>query len=441
LLGKTMSAALRPAADAPPAPAPAPDAAPGGGLAGAVPATPAALTPAPTGDEFGSFLTEISSAVARQVEAWRGRVAEAILRWQGEGYRTARLERLLDADAPVDPDAILRDYEDDVEQLRLLEAEAQDLDAQVAGTPLFRDPDRIEEVKTEVARVREGLSPPPGPAPIWQLSGFAESAGNRMALHAARAILVQPGSQYNPLVIIGGSGVGKTHLLHGIGNVLAGQTGAIVACLRAPDFVDELIKAIDQDRVTRWRARYRRVTALLLDDVHLLGGKERTQEELFWLYNQLAESGRQMIFTSSVPPRELADVEPRLRTRLEAGLVVELPAPDREVRQAIVDRMLLEKLGAPDPELSAYLAGRPVETVRALQGLVQRVIAAAEAMDQRPTVGLGRELLEGNPAAPARRTSQNRTSGLLSPTGGLRSREKVVWDWPDVADRLIEDFR
>jgi chromosomal replication initiator protein len=262
-----------------------------------------------------------------------------------------------------------------------------------------------------------------------------------MALHAARAVLMQPGSQYNPLLIVGGSGVGKTHLLHAIGNVLAGRLGEIVACLRAPDFVEEIIRAIDQDQVIRWRARYRRVTALLLDDVHLLAGRDRTQEELFWLYNQLAESGRQMIFTSTVPPRELADVEPRLRTRLEAGLVVELPAPDREVRQAIVDRMLVEKLGAPDAELAAYLAGRPVETVRALQGLVQRVLAAADAAHERPTVGLGRELLEGNPAAPARRTSQNRTSGLLSPTGGLRSREKVVWDWPDVADRLIEDIR
>jgi chromosomal replication initiation ATPase DnaA len=426
LLGKTMQTAARPAPDAPPAAAsgpfpaaPAPSGAP-------APAPPVA---APAGDEFGSFLTEISSAVARQVEAWRGRVAEAVLRWQGEGYRTARLERLLDADTPVDLDAILRDFEDDIDQLRQLEAEAQELDAQIAGTPLFRDPDRLEEARRELAQVREGLSPPPGPAPIWRLDGFVESAGNRMAL------------QYNPLVIVGGSGVGKTHLLHAVGNALSSQPGESVACLRAPDFVEELIKAIDQDRVAQWRARYRRVTALLLDDVHLLAGKDRTQEELFWLYNQLAESGRQMVFTSAVPLHDMADVEPRLRTRLEAGLVVELPAPDREVRQAIVDRMLLEKLGAPDPELAGYLAGRPVETVRALQGLVQRVTDAAEAGNQRPTVGLARELLEGNPAAPTRRTSQNRTSGLLSPTGGLRSREKVVWDWPDVGDRLIEDLR
>jgi chromosomal replication initiator protein len=215
----------------------------------------------------------------------------------------------------------------------------------------------------------------------------------------------------------------------------------LVACLRAQDFVDDLIKAIDRDRVTWWRARYRRITALLLDDVHILAGKDRTQEELFWLYNLLAESGRQMIFTSTVAPQQLEGIEPRLRTRLEAGLVVELSPPEREVREAIVARLLREKVGEADPELAAYLAARPVETVRGLQGLVQRVVAAAEAEEERPSPGLARQVLEGSPVGPARRSSGMRQSGLLSPTGSLRSREKMVWDWPDIPDRLIEELR
>jgi chromosomal replication initiation ATPase DnaA len=134
-------------------------------------------------------------------------------------------------------------------------------------------------------------------------------------------------------------------------------------------------------------------------------------------------------------------VEPRLRTRLEAGLVVELPTPEREVREAIVARLLREKAGEADPELAGYLAARPVETVRALQGLVQRVVAAAEAGQQPPSVGVARQVLEGSPAGPTRRSSGYRTSGLLSPSGSLRSREKMVWDWPDITDRLIEDPR
>jgi chromosomal replication initiator protein DnaA len=394
-----------------------------------------------TSDEFTAFLSEISSAVARQVEAWRGRVAEAILRWQGEGYHTERLERLLEGEAPVDPDAALRDYEEDIARLKELAAEVQELDSAVAGQPVFRDPNRVEEARAEVLRTRDGLSPPPGPAPIWRVEEFVESTANRMVTRAARTILEEPGVRYNPLVVFGPLGSGKTHLLHGIGNILSEEPGSLVACLRAQDFVEDLIRAIDRDRVAWWRARYRRITALLLDDIHVLGGKDRTQEELFWLYNLLAEKNRQMVFTSAVPPQELDGIEPRLRTRLEAGLVVELSPPDREVREAIVVRLLKEKVGEAEPELAAYLAARPVETVRGLQGLVQRVVAAAEAEQERPTPGLAREVLEGSPAGPARRTSAARTSGLVSPTGSLRSREKMVWDWPDVADRLIEELR
>jgi chromosomal replication initiator protein len=407
----------------------------------AAPGRPTDFNPGITSDEFGSFLSEISSAVARQVEAWRGRAAEAILRWQGEGYRTERLESLLEGEAPVDPDAALRDYEEDIARLKALEAEAQELDAAIAGQPVFRDPNRVEEAEAEVAQVREGLSPPPAPSPIWRVEDFVESAANRVVTHAARAVLEAPGQRYNPLVVFGPVGSGKTHLLHGIGNVLAEGPGSLVACLRAQDFVDDLVRAIDRDRIAWWRARYRRVTALLLDDVHVLGGKDRTQEELHWLYNLLAESGRQMVFTTAVAPQDLVGIESRLRTRLEAGLVVELPPPDREVREAIVVRLLREKVGEVDAELASYLAGHPVETVRGLQGLVQRVLDAVEGGDERPSVGLARQVLEGSPVGPNRRSSSLRTSGLLSPTGSLRSREKMVWDWPDIADRLIEELR
>jgi chromosomal replication initiation ATPase DnaA len=394
-----------------------------------------------TSDEFSAFLTEISSAVARQVEAWRGRVAEAILRWQGDGYHTQRLERLLEGEAPVDPDAALRDYEEDIMRLKELAAEAQELDSAVAGLPVFRDPNRVDEARAEVSRARAGLSPPPPPSPIWRVDEFVESASNRMATSAARMVLEQPGHRYNPLVVFGPLGSGKTHLLHGIGNVLASVPGSLVACLRTQDFVEDLIHAIDRDRVAWWRARYRRITALLLDDIHVIAGKDRSQEELFWLYNLLAENHRQMVFTSAVPPQQLEGIETRLRTRLEGGLVVELPPPDREVREAIVARLLTEKVGAAEPELAAYLAARPVETVRGLQGLVQRVVAAAESDQERLTPGLAREVLEGNPVGPARRSTGMRTSGLVSPIGNLRSREKMVWDWPDIADRLIEELR
>ncbi len=451
LLSRTLPATVRamPAPTAAPAEPALAAAAPGGATAtveapsiGATPeAAPLFELGAGMSDEFGAFLSEISSAVARQVEAWRGRVAEAVVRWDGEGYRTDRLQRLLQGEAPLDPDLVLRLYEEDIARLEALGKEMLELDTTLAAHPALHDPDRLAEAEAEVARAREGLAPPPGPAPIWSLEDFAESASNRYAVRAARSVVDDPGSHYNPLVIVGASGSGKSHLLHGIGNALGKRAGLVVACLRAEDFVEDLIKAIDRDRVAWWRARYRRIGAFLLDDVHLLAGKERTQEEIFWLYNLLAEGGQQMVFTSTTPPESLEGIEPRLRTRLEAGLVVELPPPDREVREVIAARLLREKGVDGDPDLAAYLASRSTESVRALQGMVHRVLEAADAERERPSAGFARQVLEGAPAAPARRTTGNRTSGLLSPTGSLRSREKMIWDWPDAGDRLIEELR
>jgi chromosomal replication initiator protein DnaA len=396
----------------------------------------------PTGDEFGSFLTEVTQAVSQQVEAWRARVAEALQTWEGEGYRVQRLVALFNEDAPVDPDEVLRQFVADVEQLRVLEAEAAELDPARAGLSVFRDPDSVEEALRRVEAARQGTLPPPAPSPHFSLAEFAEGIGTKIALRAVREVAERPGSAYNPLVIVGPPGVGKTHLLNALGNELAREPGAVVACLDAADFIDDLIKAIEKDRVNWWRARYRRVTALLLDDVQLLAGRERSQEELFWLFNLLAEGGRQMAFTSVEPLDQLKGIEARLLTRLEGGLVVELPAPDRDVRFAIVRRLLPEQLDPAEAEpLASYLAGRAVDSVRALQGLVQRVLNAGETQQVAPTAALARKVLEGAPAAPQRRSTGVRASGVVSPLASVKSREKVVWDWPDAADRLIEDLR
>ncbi|MEP6571128.1 MAG: DnaA/Hda family protein [Gemmatimonadota bacterium] len=428
VLGKSIPAALR-----------APAGVEGSVVTGV--ASPGASRAEPAPDEFGSFLSEIVNTVTQQVDAWKARVAEAILRWEGEGYRTQRLDALLEEQSPVDPEAVVQEFVKDIERLRLLQAEATELDPALPGLPLFRDPDAVEEARALVDRARLGTSPPPGPSPFWDLKEFVEAASNRMALRAAAAVIATPGNEYNPLVITGGTSVGKTHLLHGIGNELAHAAESIVACLNAQDFIDELIKAIDRDRVTWWRARYRRITALLLDDIHLIAGKERTQEELFWLFNLLQEAGRQMVFTCALPLQELEGVEPRLITRLEGGLVVELPMPEREIRVAIVERLLSARLENQDEELVAYLSSRPADSIRGLQGLVQRVVQAADAQQVRPSLTIARRLLEGSPAAPVRRTNSGRTSGIVSPLGSVRSREKTVWDWPDVADRVIEDLR
>ncbi|HEX3236098.1 MAG TPA: DnaA/Hda family protein [Gemmatimonadales bacterium] len=397
-------------------------------------------------DEFGEFLSEISATVAQQVDAWRTKVSAALLRWQGEGFVITRLQALLDQEMVSDPARAIGEFEADVERLQAMRREAAELAPELAGSPAFHDPADLAAAEAALARARAGAVPPPAPSPLWRLGELAESTGNRLALESARLVAAEPGTGYNPLVIVGAGGTGKTHLLHAIGNELAGRGGP-VACLSAPELTGELIEAIDRDAVAGWRARYRRISAFLLDDVHLIADKDRSQDELFVLFNLLLESGRQMVFTSAVPLAGLPGVEARLRTRLEGGLVVELPPPDEDIRGRVIARALGEKLGRADAALVSYLAARPVESVRAVQGLVQRVIEAAEARGMAPTAGLAREVLEG-PVAPvpsrseAERPRPPRSSGIVAPTaGGARSREKMVWEWPDVSERVLEEWR
>ncbi|HET6836793.1 MAG TPA: DnaA/Hda family protein, partial [Gemmatimonadales bacterium] len=322
-----------------------------------------------------------------------------------------------------------------------LHAEAAELAPDLAGSTAFRDPDDIAGAEALTQRARQGAHPPPAPSPLWSLADLVEAPSNRMALQAARAVVAEPATRYNPLVIVGSSGVGKTHLLHALGNALAAKSKGPVACLSAHEFTSELIEAIDRDAIGPWRARYRSAGAFLLDDVHLVAQKDRTQDELFVLFNYLIESGRQMIFSSGVPLSELTGVEPRLRTRLEGGLVVDLPAPDREMRHQVLHRALAGKSGTVDADLVDYLGSRPAESVRALQGLLQRVLNAAESKGVPPTAALAREVLEAPAPKPPRRSTGVRTSGIVAPASGARSREKIVWDWPDVGDRIVEEWR
>jgi chromosomal replication initiator protein DnaA len=404
-------------------------------------AAEAAVAPG-AASEFDDFLSEIAATVAQQVDAWRTRVSAAVLRWQGEGFRTAQLEALLEQEMVNDPERALREFEEDVQRLQRLQAEAAALAPDLAGSAAFRDPANLAAAEEALRQTREEGPPPPPPSPLWRLDGFVETPANRVVLEAVRAVAASPGDKYNPLVLVGGAAVGKTHLLHAIGNALA-EERTPVACLSAPEFTGELILAIDRDAVAAWRARYRRATAFLLDDVHLIAAKDRTQDELFVLFNALMDEGHQLVFTSAAPLAELAGVEPRLRSRLEGGLVVELPPPDAAVRERVLARDLEAKLGASDAELAGYVAGRPADSIRAAQALLQRVLEAAAAQGAPPTVALARELLEEPVAAPPPpRRSSGRASGII-PAGAsaTRSREKMVWEWPDVAERVLEEWR
>ena len=399
---------------------------------------------APESDEFSQFLSDVTVTVGKAVEAWRARVAEAVMRWEGEGYRTQRLEALLKQETPVAVDEAIAAFGHDVERLRALEAEVAVLDPPVAGESAFRDPERMAEAEQLAERVREGAAPPPAPSAAFPLATVAIGPSNEMAVNAIHQAIEQPGKKYNPLVLVGPNGLGKTHLLHALGLELAQRPGAVVACLSTQTFIDELIAALDGERMDWWRARYRRATALLLDDIHLLAGKDRTQEELFNLFNQFLDQEKQLAFTAPAPPASLAGLEERIVSRLSGGLVVELKEPDREVRRVILARLLPAHQLTPDAALVAYLADRPADSVRALTALVQRVAEAASEREATPpvTAAFARQVLEGGSQAERRRTTGFRTSGIVvSSAGGIRSREKMIWDWPTPEDRLIEELR
>lgn len=407
--------------------------------AAAVPAPEGGETAAPPPDEFQAFLSTVGSALAQQMDAWRRRLHEAVVYWEGEGYRADRIKRLLEQDAPVGADAVVAEFEQAVERLRALQDEMNQLDPGRAGEAAFYDPDRLEDAAQLVQRAREGLAPPPGPSAAWAFEDFVAAESNRVALNSAQAVTASPGGLYNPFVIVGPTGVGKTHLLHGIGHALAVVPDALVACLSAQDFIDELVQAIDRGRLDTWRSRYRRVTGLLVDDVHLFAGKERSQRELFNLFNALLDAGRQLAFTCHVPPREVEGLDDRLISRLEGGLVVEIQPPDRDLRLALVTRELEERAGEVDADVAAYLADRPATSLRSVIGLVQRVVEAAETQAVSVSLALAREILDGAPVG-SRRSAGMRTSGIvISPHGGVRSREKMVWQWPAPADRIVEE--
>jgi chromosomal replication initiator protein len=230
-------------------------------------------------------------------------------------------------------DTVLAHFSADVEMLKSLANKAGELDPAAAGHARFRDPDRLAEAQAFVQKLNDGIIPPPAPISSLTLGDYIGGSANEAVVRAARVVTQDPGRKYNPLYITGPSGVGKTHLLHAIGNALAaGEPPRVVACLSAQAFIEDLLSAIEGGNVEWWRRRYRRADAFLLDDTQLISGKEQTQDELFNLFNVLAEAEKQLVFAADRPPGELENVSARLVTRFEGGLVVELAAPDRTMR-------------------------------------------------------------------------------------------------------------
>ncbi len=215
--------------------------------------------------------------------------------------------------------------------------------------------------------------------PDFTFDTFVEGKSNQIARAVAIQIGQNPGVAYNPLFIYGGVGLGKTHLMHAVGNeVLNSNPAARVIYLHSDRFVGEMVKALQHNRIDDFKKRYRFVNALLIDDVQFFAGKERTQEEFFHTFNALFDSRQQIVLTSDCFPKEVPGLDDRLRSRFGWGLTVQIDPPDTETRVAILYSKA-RLMGVELPEDVAFFVGKAIRSnVRELEGALRRLVANSQ---------------------------------------------------------------
>ena len=224
---------------------------------------------------------------------------------------------------------------------------------------------------------------------------FIVGSSNKFAHAAARAVSQSPAAENNPLFIYGNSGLGKTHLMYAIANVLRRTHPEYrIIYVKGEDFTNELITAIQEGNVQAFRNKYRMVDLLLLDDVQFIAGKERTQEEFFHTFNALYEAKKQIVLTSDRPPKEINTLEDRMKTRFEWGLLADIQPPDFETRIAIIrDKAVKMGVELPD-DVSNYIAENIQANIRQLEGAVKKIKAMHELMGERITVSLAENAID-----------------------------------------------
>jgi len=215
----------------------------------------------------------------------------------------------------------------------------------------------------------------------------------------------RPGHSYNPLFIYGGSGLGKTHLMHAIGNaVMSRHPRKRVAYATSEKFTNEFINAIRTQKTEEFRERYRRIDVLLIDDIQFIAGKEGTQDEFFHTFNAIHEEGKQIVLSSDRPPKAIASLEERLRSRFEWGLIADISPPDLETRIAILRAKAEAQNVAVPPPVIDFLAQRIVSNIRELEGALTRVVAYATLNAVPVTTDLAQQMLQHILQNPRRQT-------------------------------------
>lgn len=230
--------------------------------------------------------------------------------------------------------------------------------------------------------------------PDFTFATFVEGNSNQIARAACLQVTQNPGRAYNPLFIYGGTGLGKTHLIHAVGNMLRERNPeSQIVFQNCEHFVADMVRSLQHNAINEFKRRYRSLDALLIDDVQFLAGKERSQEEFFYTFNSLLESRQQVILTCDRYPKEVAGLEDRLKSRFGSGLTVAIEPPELETRVAILKSKAEQaQLGLPD-EVAFFIAQRVRSNVRELEGALRRVYANAQFTGKAITLGFVKEAL------------------------------------------------
>ncbi len=296
------------------------------------------------------------------------------LNWHLEHYRAATLQAAQEMDPSIrqvvyQVDGGLKD--DPARTFDLLQHFAEPKRRKLPGK---------QEVKLAEGIVSKILTP------RYTLENFVVGSGNRLAYAACQAVAQQPGGKYNPLFLYGGVGLGKTHLLQATGNAILKQMPkATVVYTTTEDFTNQVIEAIQHQKMEQLRRRYRVVDVLIIDDVQFLANKERTQEEFFHTFNALYEEHKQVIISADRPPQEL-DLDDRLASRFERGMIADVSAPDYETRLAILIEKAKEYELFIDMQVLQFIAEHATKNVRELEGILMQAVAQYELEQRVPTV-------------------------------------------------------
>ena len=257
--------------------------------------------------------------------------------------------------------------------------------------------------------------------PRYTFDAFVIGSGNQFAHAACQAVAERPSKAYNPLFLYGGVGMGKTHLMHAIGHdVKRRQPHASISYVSGEKFTNEMINSLRYDKMTSFRDKFRNVDVLLVDDIQFLAQKERTQEEFFHTFNALHESMKQIVIASDRPPKELAEVEDRLRSRFEWGLIADIQPPDLETKVAILQKKAEQEKVTLPTDVALYVASNIRSNVRELEGALIRLVAHSSLIGAEITLPYAQQVLKNFIDSQARKVTIESIQKATAEQFGLR---------------------